>query len=177
VLVTTLRSATDRARGEAALTTEVTHRVFFQTSGVVRPHPCPSAALLGRARSLLAQLGGHWQDAQGDRSPSFCLDFWQYRHLRKPPPAAAAVAAGGAGPGKPARASRVTLYKAVSSKIVQMWVGKDEEGVGKNRAATIDDILVSDTFSQCLELARREGANGTIEPVFNNYSTDTVTIQ
>ena len=34
------------------------------------------------------------------------------------------------------------------------------------------DTVRSDTFDQCLNLARKEGATGKLEPVFNNYYTD-----
>ena len=96
---------------------EVTHRVFFQPSGI---------------------------DAN-PASPSFCLDFWTYRYVSKPLPAAK-----GGGFSKPARSARVTLYKAARSKIVRMWTGKDEDGIGKSARATLDDVLVTETFERCV---------------------------
>ena len=70
----------------------------------------------------------------------------------------------------------MTLYKAQRNKIVRMWTGKDSEGVGKQASASLDDILITDTFDQALALARKHGASGELTPIFNNYATDTVTI-
>ena len=70
----------------------------------------------------------------------------------------------------------MTLYKTARSKIVRMWTGKDEEGIGKSPAASLDDVLVTTTFERCLDLARKEGANGQLEPLWNNYFTDCVVI-
>ncbi len=121
---------------------ETTHRVFLQPSGIEA------------------------------MAPSFCLDFWNYRHLRKPQTGA---------PGVPEKAKgsfarRVTLYKAQRNKIVRMWTGKDTEGVGKQATASLDDVLITDIFDRALALARKHGASGELTPIFNNYATDTVTI-
>jgi hypothetical protein len=120
------------------LKTETTHRVFFQSSGIEA------------------------------MAPSFCLDFWYYRHLCKPQASA--------GTGKGAFARRVTLYKAQNNKVVRMWTAKDSEGVGKQASATLDDVLITETFDHALSLARKHGASGELTPVYNNYLTDTVTI-
>jgi hypothetical protein len=125
------------------LRAETTHRVFLQPSGIEA------------------------------MAPSFCLDFWYYRHLRKPQTGAAGAAAEKA---KGSFARRVTLYKAQRNKIVRMWTGKDSEGVGKQASASLDDILITDIFDQALALARKHGASGELTPIFNNYATDTVTI-
>ena len=71
----------------------------------------------------------------------------------------------------------MTLYKAARSKVTRMWTMKDEEGIGKNAQATMDDVLLSPIFEKCLDLARRDGANGQLHPIFNNYHTDIATIQ
>ena len=122
------------------LKAETTHRIFLQPSGIEAT------------------------------APSFCLDFWNYRHLCKP------QTASGDAQAKGSFARRMTLYKAQRNKIVRMWTGKDTEGVGKQARATLDDVLVTDTFDQALALARKHGASGELTPIFNNYQTDTVTI-
>ena len=48
----------------------------------------------------------------------------------------------------------MTLYKALDGKLVRMWTGKDSEGVGKQAGATVDDVLISDTFDQVLSTCR-----------------------
>ena len=127
--------------------------------------PPPRERAAGPARCSRAFARAAAQEAS---APSFCLDFWTYRHLVKP------SAAGG---GKGARASRVTLYKALRGKVVRMWVGKDAEGVGKLARATLEDALVTDTFDKALALARKHGAAGELTPLWNNYATDVVSVQ
>ena len=131
------------------LKAETTHRVFLQPSGIEA------------------------------MAPSFCLDFWNYRHLRKPQAGSAAPSEQPASTKAKAKGSfarRVTLYKAQGNKIVRMWTGKDSEGVGKQASASLDDVLITETFDQALSLARKHGASGELTPIFNNYATDTVTI-
>ena len=41
--------------------------------------------------------------------------------------------------------------------------------LGSKRGATLDDVLLSDAFDRCLELARKGGAVGSLEPLFHNY--------
>ena len=125
----------------------------------------PSPRASGRARCSRAFARAAAQEAS---APSFCLDFWTYRHL---------VKSSSAGGGKGARASRVTLYKALRGKVVRMWVGKDAEGVGKLSRATLEDALVTDTFDKALALARKHGAAGELTPLWNNYATDVVSVQ
>ena len=42
----------------------------------------------------------------------------------------------------------------------------DSEALGSKRGATLDDVLLSDTFDTCLTLARKGGAVGSLEPLF-----------
>ena len=39
-----------------------------------------------------------------------------------------------------------------AQQIVRMWTGKDEDGIGKSARATLDDVLVTETFERCLDL-------------------------
>ena len=60
-------------------------------------------------------------------------------------------------------------YRAEKNKITHMWDDVDREGLGAKKGATLDDVLVSDTFDLCLTLARKGGAVGSLEPLFYNY--------
>ena len=35
-----------------------------------------------------------------------------------------------------------------AQQIVRMWTGKDEDGIGKSARATLDDVLVTETFER-----------------------------
>jgi hypothetical protein len=63
----------------------------------------------------------------------------------------------------------VVVYRAEKNKITHMWAELDREGLGNKRAATLDDVLVSDAFDRALTIARRGGAVGELNPLFYNY--------
>ena len=60
-------------------------------------------------------------------------------------------------------------YRAEMNKLTNIWCELDREGLGANREATLDDVLLSDAFDRCLNVARKGGAVGSLEPTFHNY--------
>ena len=75
----------------------------------------------------------------------------------------------GLGARKPPKMLLVVMYRAEKNKITDIWVDVDREGLGNNKSATLDDVLLSDAFDACLTLARKGGAVGTLDPMFHNY--------
>ena len=75
----------------------------------------------------------------------------------------------GLGARKPPKMLLVVMYRAEKNKITDIWVDVDREGLGNNKGATLDDVLLSDAFDACLTLARKGGAVGTLDPMFHNY--------
>ena len=63
----------------------------------------------------------------------------------------------------------VVMYRAENNKITHVWADIDREGLGAKKGATLDDVLLSDTFDTCLTLARKGGAVGSLDPLFYNY--------
>ena len=65
---------------------------------------------------------------------------------------------------RPKRMLLVVLYRAEANAITHMWADIDREGLGNKRAVTLDDVLVSDVFERCLNIARKHGATGELNP-------------
>ena len=70
---------------------------------------------------------------------------------------------------RPAKMLLVLLYRAEKNKITHIWADVDREGLGAKKAATLDDVLLSDAFDTCLAIARKGGAVGSLDPLFHNY--------
>ena len=79
-------------------------------------------------------------------------------------------ATGGTAPRRPPKGMHlVVLYRAEANKLTHVWAQLDREGLGLKRAATLDDVLLSEAFDAALNLARAKGAVGQLEPLFHNY--------
>jgi hypothetical protein len=63
----------------------------------------------------------------------------------------------------------VIMYRAEHNKLTNIWVDVDREGLGSKKSATLDDVLLSDAFDRALDIARRGGAVGSLDPTFHNY--------
>ena len=70
---------------------------------------------------------------------------------------------------KPPKMLLVVMYRAERNKVTHVWCDMDREGLGMKKAATLDDVLLSDVFDRCLALARKGGAVGALDPTFHNY--------
>ena len=70
---------------------------------------------------------------------------------------------------RPPRVLMIVMYRAERNRITQLWADIDKEGLGNQKGATLDDVLVSDGFDRALELARKGGAQGALEPIFHNF--------
>ena len=57
------------------------------------------------------------------------------------------------------------MYRAEHNKITNVWADIDKEGLGNKKGATLDDVLVSDVFDRALDLARKGGAQGALDPL------------
>ena len=70
---------------------------------------------------------------------------------------------------RPPRVLMIVMYRAEHNKVTHVWADIDKEGLGNQKGATLDDVLISDGFDRALELARKGGAQGALEPIFHNF--------
>ena len=75
----------------------------------------------------------------------------------------------GLGERRPQRVLMVVMYRTQHNRITNVWADIDKEGLGLKKGAKLDDVLMSDAFDRALELARKGGAQGSLEPTFHNY--------
>lgn len=72
---------------------------------------------------------------------------------------------------RPAAQPVVALYRVQRSKITNVWVAEDAEGIAEMQGATEEDVCASDAYMQALEVMVRPGGfNSMPKRYYNDYS-------
>jgi len=107
---------------------------------------------------------------QGLQHPSFAIDWMSVsREADVEPISSAILRKMGMEGHRPKRMLLVVMYRAERSRITHIWAEMDREGLALNKKAQLEDVLISDAFDRALNIARRAGATGELNPQFSNY--------
>jgi len=97
------------------------------------------------------------------KAPTFAIDF--YKRGKSPAFGVAGMSA------RPAAQPVVALYRVQRSKITNVWVAEDAEGIAEMQGATEEDVCASDAYMQALEVMVRPGGFKSMpKRYYNDYS-------
>ncbi|KAL1528896.1 hypothetical protein AB1Y20_010218 [Prymnesium parvum] len=139
---------------------------WFDASKQMLARPTPPGAVQVNLRVFLEpkQSVRH-----GIKHATFSVDWIRVEACDEEPISSSLLRKMGMTSRRPQKMLLVVMYKAEGNRITNIWADVDREGLGMKKGATLDDVLISDIFDQCLTLARKSGAVGGLEPVFHNY--------
>lgn len=107
---------------------------------------------------------------QGLQHVTFAVDWVRVKaSFGKEPLSSSILAKMGLSQRRPQTMCLVVMLRAEKNKITHVWADLDREGLANKPGTALDDVLVSEAFERALELARKSGAVGQLDPIFNNY--------